>query len=126
MNSAKDINAHVARRLLAARRLAGMSQENAAEVLGLTFQQVQKYERGANRISMGYLVLLARAYGQPIEFFFDGIDRPDRDANDATSKFFALPYAADLASSYVAIDSNAERHVVLQVARALSEKGGVE
>lgn len=124
MTSAKDINSHVASRLLAARRLAGMSQESAAAVLGLTFQQVQKYEKGTNRISPGYLVLLARAYGQPIEFFFEGVEQPDKQGGDITSAFFSMPYATALASSFIAIDSNAKRSVVLQVSETLAGKGG--
>jgi transcriptional regulator with XRE-family HTH domain len=51
-----------------------MSQERLGDALGLTFQQVQKYERGANRISAGTLYRLAQILDVPISFFFDGIE----------------------------------------------------
>ena len=51
----------------------GMSQEKLGEMLGLTFQQVQKYEKGTNRISVGRLVDIAKILGVDIHFFFDGI-----------------------------------------------------
>jgi len=66
-----------------------MSQEKLGEALGLTFQQIQKYERGANRISAGTLYRLAQILDVPVSFFFDGLDEtadgraPQGDASDA-------------------------------------------
>ncbi len=65
------VDVHVGSRLRKRRTLLGMSQTTLAEALGLTFQQVQKYERGANRISSSRLYDLARVLDVPIQHFFD-------------------------------------------------------
>ncbi len=65
------VDVHVGSRLRKRRTLLGMSQTTLAEALGLTFQQVQKYERGANRISSSRLYDLARVLDVPIRYFFD-------------------------------------------------------
>jgi transcriptional regulator with XRE-family HTH domain len=59
------------------RTLLGMSQEKLGEAIGLTFQQVQKYERGSNRISAGTLYRLGQVLDVPVSFFFDCYDDPD-------------------------------------------------
>jgi transcriptional regulator with XRE-family HTH domain len=69
------IDVHVGGRVRLRRTLLGMSQEKLGEALGLTFQQVQKYERGVNRIGASRLFDLARVLDVPIGFFFD--DMPD-------------------------------------------------
>ncbi len=65
------VDVHVGARLRVRRTLLGMSQTTLGEAIGLTFQQVQKYERGANRISASRLFALTRVLDVPIEFFFD-------------------------------------------------------
>jgi transcriptional regulator with XRE-family HTH domain len=67
------VDQHVGARMRAARLEAGKSQTDVAEALGLTFQQVQKYEKGANRISAGKLHELSRLFDTPVQFFFDGM-----------------------------------------------------
>lgn len=65
------IDVHVGKRIRLRRTLLGMSQMTLAESLGLTFQQVQKYERGANRVSSSRLMDLANALDVPLAYFFD-------------------------------------------------------
>lgn len=65
---------HVASRIRLRRALLGMSQSDLAKALGITFQQVQKYERGSNRVSVGKLYRLADILDVPMMFFFDGLD----------------------------------------------------
>jgi len=65
------IDVHVGTRVRLRRTLMGMSQEKLGEALGLTFQQVQKYERGANRVGASRLFDLARVLDVPVSFFFD-------------------------------------------------------
>ena len=65
------IDVHVGGRVRLRRTLLGMSQEKLGEALGLTFQQVQKYERGANRIGSSRLFDLSRVLDVPVSFFFD-------------------------------------------------------
>lgn len=68
------IDVHVGGRLRQRRILLGMSQEKLGDAIGLTFQQVQKYEHGANRIGASRLFDLARVLEVPVSFFFDEID----------------------------------------------------
>jgi transcriptional regulator with XRE-family HTH domain len=67
------VDKHVGARLRAARLEAGKSQTQVAEALGVAFQQVQKYEKGTNRISAGTLHELSRLLDTPVQFFFDGL-----------------------------------------------------
>jgi transcriptional regulator with XRE-family HTH domain len=67
------IDVHVGKRLRLRRTLLGMSQERLGELLGLTFQQVQKYERGANRIGSSRLFELGQILDVPVSFFFDDL-----------------------------------------------------
>lgn len=74
------IENHVAARIRLRRGLLGMSQTDLAKALGITFQQVQKYERGSNRVSIGKLHQLCTILDVPLSFFFDGIDAEVRGA----------------------------------------------
>src|SRR5579872_2247785 len=68
------IDIHVGARVRLRRTLLGMSQERLGKAIGLTFQQVQKYERGANRIGSSRLFELSKILDVPVSFFFDDID----------------------------------------------------
>lgn len=68
------IDEHVGRRVRLRRKLVGVSQDNLAAGLGLTFQQVQKYERGFNRISASKLLAIAVTLKVPVAYFFEGLD----------------------------------------------------
>ena len=91
------IDVHVGSRIRLRRTLLGMSQERLGESLGLTFQQVQKYERGVNRVGASRLFDLSRVLDVPISFFFD--DMPDSLAANfggtAGRRVNALPDAQD-------------------------------
>ena len=65
------VDVHVGARLRQRRTLLGMSQTTLGDAIGLTFQQVQKYERGMNRISASRLFALSRVFDVPVEYFFD-------------------------------------------------------
>ena len=69
--SPMSLDVHIGTRIRLRRVLLGMSQEKLGEALGLTFQQVQKYERGTNRVSASRLAEIARALDVPIGFFYD-------------------------------------------------------
>ncbi|MCD0415718.1 helix-turn-helix domain-containing protein [Rubrivivax sp. JA1024] len=70
------IDSRIAARLKVARIEAGLSQEKAGEALGLSFQQVQKYESGKNRITPGKLAVLAALYGKPVASFYHELEQP--------------------------------------------------
>jgi transcriptional regulator with XRE-family HTH domain len=68
------IDIHVGTRIRLRRNMLGLSQEKLGEAIGLTFQQVQKYERGANRVGASRLHELSRVLDVPVSFFFDAMD----------------------------------------------------
>jgi transcriptional regulator with XRE-family HTH domain len=70
---ANPVDVQVGNRVRIRRMLIGMSQERLGELLGLTFQQVQKYEKGVNRIGAGRLFDVSRILGVPIDYFYDGV-----------------------------------------------------
>src|ERR1700709_409484 len=81
------IDIHVGSRVRLRRTLLGMSQEKLGEAIGLTFQQVQKYERGANRIGASRLFDLSRVLDVPVSFFFDDMatERLNSDVEESSN-----------------------------------------
>src|SRR5476649_2550388 len=71
---ANPIDIQVGNRVRIRRMLIGMSQEKLGDMLGLTFQQVQKYEKGVNRIGAGRLFEVSRILNVPIDFFYEGVN----------------------------------------------------
>jgi transcriptional regulator with XRE-family HTH domain len=105
------------------RRGLGMTQDALAEFLGLTFQQVQKYERGANRISASKLQVIASALDVPIAYFFEGLPgQPSAQASENAvspmDDFFALPDAQDFLE-VLPRTSPRVRQRLLELARSL-------
>ncbi len=68
------VDIHVGKRLRLRRNIAGLSQEAVAKAVGITFQQIQKYERGVNRMSASRLFEFAQVLQVPIPYFFEGLD----------------------------------------------------
>ena len=95
MGRANPIDAHVGARLRQRRSFLGLSQEKLARSLDLTFQQIQKYERGANRISAGRLYQLAAALDVPVGYFFAGLDQAKSDRASGSDAAAGEPAAAD-------------------------------
>jgi transcriptional regulator with XRE-family HTH domain len=73
-NRTRPIDQHVGERIRLRRTERGLTQEQLAAVLGVSYQQVQKYETGANRISAGRIYEIARKLGVEVGYFFDGLD----------------------------------------------------
>jgi transcriptional regulator with XRE-family HTH domain len=91
-----QIDVHVGHRVRLRRMMIGLSQERLGEKLGLTFQQIQKYEKGANRISASRLFRIAEVLDVPVAFFFEGL--PGRHGEDETTGFAEdnpAPYMLD-------------------------------
>lgn len=124
------VDAHVGSRMRLRRRMLGLSQEKLGEALGITFQQVQKYERGTNRIGASRLFRLACVMDVPITFFFDDIDPVRapailggfRSAAAGVSEVDPLgsSEAIELASAFSAIGDPKVRGGLLDLAKALS------
>ncbi|MFQ5774116.1 MAG: helix-turn-helix domain-containing protein [Kiloniellaceae bacterium] len=83
------VDVHVGSRVRLRRTLLGMSQERLGEAIGLTFQQVQKYERGANRIGSSRLYDLSRVLEVPVSFFFDDMPSTVADSSPAQRRGMA-------------------------------------
>ncbi len=79
--TANSVDVHVGQRLRVRRSLLGLSQEKLAEAIGLTFQQVQKYERGMNRISAGRLFQLAETLDVPVSYFYEQLSGAAKNEN---------------------------------------------
>ncbi|WP_333847652.1 helix-turn-helix transcriptional regulator [Phaeobacter italicus] len=91
---AHEVDIHVGKRIRKLRWLRDWTQQQLAEAVGIKFQQIQKYETGANRVSASRLWDISKALGAPIEFFFDGLngaatnDLSEVTANKETTDFF--------------------------------------
>jgi len=106
---------HVGSRIRLRRTLLGMSQERLGEALGLTFQQVQKYERGVNRVGASRLFDLSRVLDVPISFFFD--DMPDSVASNYSAG--SARRAAGFSESHDGFgDDTLNRRETLELVRA--------
>lgn len=121
------IDVHVGSRVRLRRMLVGMSQEKLGDMLGLTFQQVQKYEKGANRVGASRLYQISRILGVSVQFFFD--DMPAADGQGEVSEDSTSPYVMDFVSSseglqlnraFTRIDEPAVRKKLLELVKALS------
>jgi transcriptional regulator with XRE-family HTH domain len=124
------IDVHVGSRVRLRRNMLGFSQEKLGEAIGLTFQQVQKYERGANRIGASRLLELSRVLDVPVSFFYDETD-PVR-APAIPSGFEESPQEGfesdplrrretlELVDAYYAIDDAATRRRLFDLAKALA------
>ena len=124
------VDIHVGNRVRQRRTLMGLSQERLASALDLTFQQVQKYERGANRIGAGRLYELARALEVPVTFFFDEMGDGQQDVTGGVAEDAPSPYQADpmtqretllLVRAYYAIPDTAVRRRMLDLMRSMAD-----
>jgi transcriptional regulator with XRE-family HTH domain len=116
------VDVHVGKRIRHRRWLVGMTQQQLAEQVGIKFQQIQKYETGANRVSASRLWDISRALQVSISFFFEGIEDQveGADAKEAPTDIMADKEALDLIRSYYAIPEN-QRRRLFDLARVLSD-----
>lgn len=125
------VDVHVGSRVRLRRTMLGLSQEKLGEAIGLTFQQVQKYERGANRIGASRLFELSRVLDVPVSFFFD--DMPVEEAAqrsvrghlaEESAPFDLDPMAKretlDLVRAYYQITEPSVRKRVFELVKALA------
>ena len=121
MNGPDPVDVEVGITIRRLRRACGMSQEELGKALGLTFQQIQKYERGTNRISASMMVKAARALGaQPSDL----LPRTDAAPLPASAPLLAIRGAEELLDGYAAIKSPRHRRAVLTLVRAMREVDG--
>jgi transcriptional regulator with XRE-family HTH domain len=129
------VDVHVGARIRIRRKLLGVSQQSLAEALGLTFQQVQKYERGTNRVSASKLFEVANFLEAPVNYFFEELPSPmpeggaasgSMDEDRAIRDFLLTGEGLELARGFPAIKSSKMRRTILDLVRVAAEdaRGG--
>ncbi|MBI1391114.1 MAG: helix-turn-helix domain-containing protein [Alphaproteobacteria bacterium] len=125
---AHPIDLYVGKRLRQRRRLLGMTQQKLADAVNIRFQQIQKYESGANRISASRLWALAKALEVPVAYFFDGAEDAEEHAHyangngthtDAPVDAFQDKDTIDLVRAYYRLNEEPRRRL-LDLAKAMS------
>jgi transcriptional regulator with XRE-family HTH domain len=119
------VDREVGLRVRMRRKELGVSQERLADALGITFQQVQKYERGANRISASKLWEIARALNTPVGYFFEGLDASAAQPTTMTScaqDFLMTTDGLDLAKAFPRITQPAVRRKLVDLVRSLADE----
>ncbi len=113
---AQDIDRHVGARMRERRIVLGLTQQQMAELIGVTYQQAHKYEKGINRIAAGRLYTIARALGVDVGYFFEGLER-ETDFQPTPQQRMLL----DLARHFVALPSRKHQEALCNLARALAQ-----
>jgi transcriptional regulator with XRE-family HTH domain len=118
--TASEVDAHVGQRMRQRRSSLGISQGRLGRQLGLTFSQVQKYEKGTNRIGAGRLYLLARFLGVPVEYFYDGLGEAPEAADGGMASKVEL---STLDNAFLSITDPDTRKSVLALVSSLATGG---
>ena len=126
------VDEHVGRRLRVRRSLLGLSQEKLAEAIGLTFQQIQKYERGVNRISAGRLYEFSRILEVPITYFYEQLGndnkKPDYGFADNDQEGFQSgdpmqnKETLDLLRAYYAVKDPDMRKEIIKFIKSMAQR----
>jgi len=121
------VDIHVGSKVRQRRTLLGLSQEKLGEAVGLTFQQIQKYERGANRIGSSRLFDLSRVLDVPVSYFFEDIpeqlggkNEATQETNDDSSNPLAKRETLELVRAYYRIPAASVRKRLFELAKSLS------
>jgi transcriptional regulator with XRE-family HTH domain len=131
--SPNPVDGHVGSRVRMRRLMLEMSQEKLGNELGLTFQQVQKYEKGTNRIGAGRLHQLSYILDVPVSFFFEGAPRPaglpSRNRRDAPSPdymtaFLATANGQALVKAFMRIKRTTVRRSIVRLLEAIAAEDG--
>ncbi|GAA6168457.1 helix-turn-helix domain-containing protein [Sessilibacter corallicola] len=107
------IDQHIGAQLRAFRKLRGLSQQQLGQVLGVTFQQIQKYESGSNRLSSGKLYILHQVLDVPLIDFFEGLEKKDQQKTELAIE------TAELVQCYRDISSYEKRRIILSLLKAM-------
>jgi transcriptional regulator with XRE-family HTH domain len=129
-NGPNPIDLHVGSRVRLRRKVLGVSQESLAADLGLTFQQIQKYERGTNRVSASKLYEIARSLQTTTSYFFEGFADPNSGEaktpeyieEKAAVDFLMTPEGLEMAALFPKIAKGKVRRRILDLVRAVSEE----
>ena len=120
-----EVDAHVGKRIRQRRLLLGLTQQKLAEAVGVSFQQLQKYERGTNRVGAGTLFDLARVLDVPVSYFFAAIgsDGSSEDPFQRRHDLLAGEEGLSLVTAYFTITDRRVRQRLHDLVRAVAERG---
>ena len=122
-DSMDEIDIHLGRRLRRRRRLLGLTQQELAQACGVRFQQIQKYECAANRMSAARLWQLAEVLEVPISYFYEGLTRDQRESlereTSSTTETMASKETQDLIHAYYQLGERPRRRL-LDLAKAMN------
>ena len=113
---AQDVDRHVGARMRERRIMLGLTQQQMAELIGVTYQQAHKYEKGINRVAAGRLYNIAQALGVEVSYFFEGLN--------SDKAFRATPQQRmllELARNFIGIPERRHQEAMCALARALSD-----
>ncbi|ONG53022.1 transcriptional regulator [Pseudoroseomonas deserti] len=113
---ARQADKHVGMRIRERRLMLGLSQQQLASMIGVTYQQAHKYERGLNRISAGRLFEIASVLAVPVSWFFEGLD----EEGSAQPLGVRQRMCLELARNFAMIDNERHQEALSQMARALA------
>jgi transcriptional regulator with XRE-family HTH domain len=113
---ATDADRHVGQRIRERRVMLGLSQQQLAQLIGVTYQQAHKYERGLNRISAGRLFEIAQVLGVPIGWFFEGLAEGGGPQEASPRQRLCL----EMVRNFTLIENEAHQEALSQMARALA------
>ena len=121
---ANPIDIQVGNRVRIRRMLIGMSQEKLGDHLGLTFQQVQKYEKGVNRIGAGRLFEVSRILNVPVDFFYEGVSAAGQPESDGAPvmEFVSSGEGLQLALAFMKIKDAKVRKRMLDLVKSLADE----
>ncbi len=113
-----DVDRYVGGRIRERRVMLGLSQQQMAHLIGVTYQQAHKYERGINRISAGRLFEIARVLRVPVSYFFEGLEGNGSEEDLSIRQRMCL----ELARNFTQIPNERHREALSQLARVLAAK----
>lgn len=113
---ANSADRHVGTRIRERRVMMGLSQQQLARMIGVTYQQAHKYERGLNRISAGRLFEISQVLGVPVSWFFEGLSA-EADTHEISPR---QRMCLELARNFALIDNEKHQEALSQMARALA------
>jgi transcriptional regulator with XRE-family HTH domain len=122
---AGQIDAYVGRRIRLGRTFLGMTQDHLATLLGVTYQQLQKYENGVNRISAGRLSQVAKILGVPVDFFYEDVTRSQSESAEQLHprvvQFLGTEEGVQLGKAFIRIKAPQIRRRLLDLVRLLAK-----
>jgi transcriptional regulator with XRE-family HTH domain len=114
-NRTQDVDRFVGAKVRERRTMLGLTQQQLADLIGVTYQQAHKYERGINRISAGRLYDIAQVLGVPVAYFYDGIDNPSAQYVNDRQRL-----TLELAKNFGQIPSQRHQEALSQLVRVLA------